>query len=223
MQTVGFAAMMSGEGRRLAGGDRAADFLRRQMGFFNTNPPMASYIAGATLRMEEEVAAGRLDPAEVERFKRGVAAPFAAWGDTLFWATLRPAATAAGALVGWLAGAWGALAYLIVYNALHLRTRFAGVQEGYRWGRSVSGRVAASDVRRWPGRLQPPGLLAIGLLAGLSLAGGWSQFGGPAAVGFGLAGVGAFLGLQRTARLGDVWGLLPIVVGFVDVLLRGGR
>lgn len=223
MQTVGFAFLLAGEGRKLAPGDAAAPFLQRHLGFFNTNPPMASFIAGAAVRMEEEVAAGRLAPAEIERFKRAVVSPLAAWGDTLFWATLRPTATAIGAVIGWLAGAWGALAYLIVYNALHLTTRASGLQQGYRLGRGVAGWISSSSLRRWPGRLQPVGLAALGMAAGLSLAGGRAQFGDVGAALLGLVMVGAFLGFRRTARLGDAWGLVPIAIGFAYLLLARGR
>src|SRR5690242_21407254 len=43
MQSVGFAALMAGEGRRLTRGrpDAARDYLLRHLTFFNTNPPMA--------------------------------------------------------------------------------------------------------------------------------------------------------------------------------------
>lgn len=223
MQTVGFAFLLAGEGRRLAPGDAAAPFLKRHLGFFNTNPPMASYIAGAAVRMEEEAAAGRLAPTEIEKFKRAVVSPLAAWGDTLFWATLRPTATAIGALVGCLAGAWGALAYLIVYNAFHLSVRVSGVRQGYRLGRGVAGWISSSSLRRWPGRLQPAGLGALGLLAGFSLARSRAEFGLNGAVLLGFVMVGAFLGFRRTARLGDFWGFVPIAVGFAYLLLEGSR
>ena len=64
MQSVGFAALLAGEGRRLTRGHPGANiaFLERQVAFFNTNPPMAGYLAGVALRLEEEAGPVRTRP-----------------------------------------------------------------------------------------------------------------------------------------------------------------
>ena len=222
MQSVGLAAALAGEGRRRAGADGAA-FLRRHLGYFNTNPVLASYLLGGVVRLEEDVAAGRLPPEAVDRFKRGLAGPVAAWGDTLFWATLRPAACGLAAVVAWVAGAWGALAYLAAYNVLHLYYRVRGLSEGYRWGADVAGRLMASPIRTLPEGIRRGGLVALGALATLSIA--------PAAAVVGTAGLIAVLLLAGVACVvmksrsgpGHWWGLAAVGCGLAWAWLAPGR
>lgn len=222
MQSVGFAAALAGEGRRLTPRDAAA-FLRRHLGYFNTNPVLASFLLGGVVRLEEEVAAGRLPPEAVDRFKRGLAGPAAAWGDTFFWATLRPAAIAVGVLLAWLAGAWGALAYLAVYNVPHLYYRARGLSEGYRRGTDVAGWLLRSPIRTLPDGIRRVGLAALGALIVLGL--------GPTAAAVGAAGLTATLLLAGVAGVvmsrrhgqGHWWGLAAVGCGLAWALLAPGR
>lgn len=247
MQSVGFAAALAGEGRRLTKGapDAARAFLERHLGYFNTNPAMASYLLGAAMKLEEAAAAG--EPGALEalaRFKRAAVTTLASWGDQLFWATLRPVATVFGVLVAWLllrvgagggeaspfpaltpvaAAGWGAAAYLIVYNAAHLHYRVRGVGEGYRWGAAVAARVGRSPVRRLPGRLRAAGLLATGLLIPLAVLETRRGFGPfTAALGVLLAAALA-VHLRRRAGLGWGWGVVVVAAGLLFRLAAAGR
>jgi mannose/fructose/N-acetylgalactosamine-specific phosphotransferase system component IID len=170
MQSIGFAAALAGEGRRLAPGERARPFLERHLGYVNTNPVVASGLLGGTVRLEEDVARGG-DPAKVIRFKQVLAGPAAAWGDTLFWGTLRPVATAVGAVAALLGGWVGALVYLLGYNAIHLfyRSPAGGYARGADFARGfpirrsdAAGRFARSACCRAHCRLSVPGTLARG-------------------------------------------------------------
>lgn len=233
MQSVGFASILAGEGRRLTKGrpDAAAAFLARQLTLFNTNPPLAGYLVGVILRLEEEMArheverpkeaARTLD--EMRRFKRAAVSAFAAWGDRLFWGTLRPAATGLGVLLVLLAGAWGAVAWLIVYNAAHLHHRYHGLSEGYRHGPGVASRVAGSSLRRLPDRIRPIGLVSVGALIPVSLSAGKSAFGWPLAAVFLATGLVMALVLHRRGGLGWSWGFLAILFGFAWALRVPGR
>lgn len=213
MQSVGLAAALGGEGRRLAPGPRAPEFLRRHLAYFNTNPPLAGYILGGVVRLEEEVAAGRAPLAVVERFKRGVTSPLAAWGDALFWATLRPAATAAGAVAGFLAGAWGVLVYLLAYNLFHIYYRVRGPAEGYRWGPAVAARLGSGPLRTLPGIVRPVGLGLAGALAVLGLSGTRVAVGDAGLVAVLLAaGIAGYV-LRRRAGSGGAWGLVAVAAG----------
>jgi len=233
MQSVGFAALMAGEGRRLTKGRpaAAAPFLARQLTLFNTNPPLAGYLAGVLLRLEEEVARNEVDHPEqaartideMRRFKRAAVSAFAAWGDRFFWGTLRPAATALGVLLVLLAGAWGALAWLIVYNAAHLHHRYHGLSDGYRLGTAVASRVAASSLRRLPDRIRPIGLVAVGALVPVSLVAGKSAYGLPISMAFLATGLVMALVLHRRGGLGWGWGFLAVLFGFAWALLVPGR
>jgi PTS system mannose-specific IID component len=228
MQSVGFAALMAGEGRRLARGPEAARaFLERQLGFFNTNPPMAGYLAGVSVRLEEAAAAAPEEAARIlddlHRFKRAGVSAFAAWGDSFFWATLRPAATALAALLVVPFGAWGALAWLIVYNAAHLHYRYHGVGEGYRFGPAVAGKVGGSSLKRWPERARRVGLVAVGALIPLSAAAGRTDFGPAGLVAFPVAGILAAVILRRRGGLGWEWGLVAVLAGIAWSLAVAGR
>ncbi|HEX7878297.1 MAG TPA: PTS system mannose/fructose/sorbose family transporter subunit IID [Candidatus Eisenbacteria bacterium] len=231
MQSVGFATLMSGEGKRLTRGrpDAAAEFLKRHLTFFNTNPPMAGYLAGVSVRLEEAAAAAS-DPAEsarllddLHRFKRAGVSAFAAWGDTFFWATLRPAATAVALLVALFAGAWGALAWLIVYNAAHLHYRYHGVREGYRYGPAVAGRVGGSRLKRLPDMTRRVGLLSVGALVPLSVVGARVDFGTVGLAAFPAVGVAMVAILRRRGGLGWEWGLLAVILGIAWSVATAGR
>jgi len=233
MQAVGFASLLAGEGRRLTKGrpDAAAAFLNRQLMLFNTNPPLAGYLAGVILRLEEEVArheAERPDEAartleEIRRFRRAAASAFAAWGDRFFWATLRPVATGLGVLLVILGGAWGAVAWLIVYNAAHLYYRYQGLSDGYRFGPAVAKRVAESILKRLPDGVRPLGLLAVGALIPVSLAAGKAAFGWPTAAGFLATGLLMALVLRRRGGLGWAWGFVAVLFGFAWAVRLHGR
>jgi PTS system mannose-specific IID component len=222
MQSVGWTAVLSGEGRKVAPGGKAKDFLTRHLGYFNTNPVMASYLIGGVVRLEEEVAAGRASVEDVAKLKRGLTSPLASWGDTFFWATLRPAATAIGALVGLIAGVWGVLAYLVTYNVFHLFYRVRGIEEGYRYGPQVTARLSTSFVKMKVGWVRGAGLLAAGALAGLSLV-RTDSLGSPVRLVIALMVIPAFLILRKRAGLGAWLGLLAIAVGLVYARLQAGR
>lgn len=233
MQSVGFAALLAGEGRRLTRQrpEAAAPFLVRQLATFNTNPPMAGYLAGVTLRLEEEsahhgisrpeAAARVID--ELSRFRRAAPSAFAAWGDRFFWASLRPAATALGILLVLLSGAWGAVTWLIVYNAAHLHYRYHGLSDGYRFGPAIANRVATSRLKRLPEQARRAGLLAVGALVPVSLAAGKQAFGWPGAVLFLAALVMTAVVLHRRGGLGWAAGFVAVLFGFAWAVFGPGR
>jgi len=230
MQSIGFAALMAGEGKRLTRGrpDAARDFLKRHLSFFNTNPPMAGYLAGVSVRLEEEAAAAPPDESarlldDLHRFKRAGVSAFAAWGDTFFWATLRPAGTALSVLVTLFAGAWGALAWLIVYNAAHLHYRYHGVREGYRYGPAVAGRVGGSRLKRLPDVVRRVGLLSVGALVPLSVSAARIDFGTVGLLAFPAAGAAIVVVLRRRGGLGWEWGLLAVLLGIAWSVAAAGR
>lgn len=214
MQSIGFAAALAGEGRRLAPGERAGPFLERHLGYVNTNPVVASGLLGGVVRLEEEVARGG-DPARVIRFKQVLAGPAAAWGDTLFWGTLWPVATAVGAVAALLGGWVGALVYLLGYNAIHLFYRVRLLREGYARGADFGPWLSHSSFRTLPGRLRPVGLLAVGALAGLSVPGTLAAAGGPGlVVTLGLT-VLVLASLRKQGTYGSPWGLVAVAIGLI--------
>ena len=109
--------------------------LRRHSGIFNSHPYLATVAVGAVARMEADGA----DPAMMERFKSAMRGSLGSLGDRLIWSAWRPASALLGIVI-LLAGApwWLAvLAFLTVYNALHLALRFWGLRAGIENGIEV--------------------------------------------------------------------------------------
>jgi len=168
-QGIGFAAALAPVARTLAGDERK-EFLSRHVEDFNTNPAMAGPILGAVMRLEEAAVGGDPEGRErVERFKRAVQSPFAAAGDRLLWRDLRGGGVAAGCALGWVAGVWGPILFLVVYNLVHLGLRVGGVFWGYRRGAEAAGLLRSRRFRlvcRPVSWLGPLGIAAVAVVAG---------------------------------------------------------
>lgn len=152
MQNLGFAYCMLPALTRLYEGDALKRAMQRHLEFFNTHPYMADALIGASVRMEEEVAAGRRPPEQVVGFKRCMMGPMAAIGDSFFWASLKPFG-AAWAIAGVLSGVhWAPLAFLFLYNLFHLTLRVYGLFAGYRMGERVFEKLNQLDLVRFADR-----------------------------------------------------------------------
>ncbi len=191
MQNVGFAYCMLPALTQLYQGPALQAAMARHLEFFNTHPYMADALLGATVRLEEEVAAGQASAATVQSFKRCTMGPMAALGDSFFWSSLKPFG-AAWAIAGVLTGiAWAPLAFLVLYNMFHLTIRIYGIFAGYRYGQRVVEQLNRFELPRLANRAH--------YLAGLFL------------------GIGAALiadaAMHSTAALGD--GLEPVLLALL--------
>lgn len=143
LQALGFAYVMFPVARKLAHGRTvAAEFAARHLNLFNTNPVLASYVIGATAKLEEEYEEGRGGAADIVTLKNSLSVPLAAIGDRFFWANLRPLSGLLGVLVAGGAGALGAIVLLIVYDVFHIYYRVKGVFSGYALGAGIVGEIA---------------------------------------------------------------------------------
>jgi mannose PTS system EIID component len=108
--------------------------LRLHMDYFNTQPYLASFILGATVRLEQDRASGRNSAADVSGLKAALMSPLGALGDSFFWGSLKPfAAVVATALI--MTGSWWApLLFLLMYNSWHVGLRAAVLFWGYTSG-----------------------------------------------------------------------------------------
>jgi len=153
MQNVGFAYAMLPALRRLYRGRALDEAVGRHLAFFNSHPYMAGALLGAAVRIEQDIAAGRRNPMEVEAFKRCMMGPFAAVGDSFFWASLRPFA-AAWAVAGVLSGViWAPVAFLVLYNLFHLTVRCYGLFAGFSSAESIIQRIERAELVRLADRL----------------------------------------------------------------------
>jgi PTS system mannose-specific IID component len=156
----------------------------RHLGFFNTNPYMAGFVAAMVSRLEEDLARGpqaqrRELEERIEQMKRALGASLAGIGDAFFWGTLRPACAAAAALAGllaWRAGgpapaaATACAVYLTLFNVPALWTRWKGITVGYAAGERLAEQLAAMRWQRktrWAARA---GLAACLAACALTLA-----------------------------------------------------
>ena len=103
MQNIGFAYCMMPALKKLYSGDDLKQAAKRHLEFFNTHPYLAASLLGASIRIEEDIAAGTRSPDDVRTFKRVMMGPMAAIGDSFFWASLRPF-VAAWTIMGVLSG-----------------------------------------------------------------------------------------------------------------------
>ncbi len=132
MQNVGFAYCLLPALRHLYEGrpDDLRSAVKRHLEFFNTNPMLAGIIVGASVRIEERVAAGEVDPRTLGTFKVGLMGSLGAIGDAFFWGALKPMASVAGAILALVHPLLGIAALLALYNASHIRIRIAGFRAG---------------------------------------------------------------------------------------------
>lgn len=167
MQCLGFGFAMIPALRRLYP-DRAEYEARLTVhtAYFNTQPYFASFILGATIRREEDFAAGRATAAAVAELKQNLTAPLGALGDSYFWGALKPLAAAVAVLL-LVSGAWWApLAFLALYNLFHLGLRLLLVFEGYRSGGDVMALMARFNFTRKARLFKASALAVTGALVG---------------------------------------------------------
>jgi PTS system mannose-specific IID component len=132
MQNVGFAYAILPALREFYAGrpEEALRAVKRHLEFFNTQPAMGAVILGASVRLEERVAAGEADPRSIGTFKVGLMGSLGAMGDAFFWGALRPMASAAGAILSLIHPLAGIVALLALYNVTHLAVRYRGFAAG---------------------------------------------------------------------------------------------
>lgn len=132
MQNVGFAYAILPALREFYAGrpEEGLRAVKRHLEFFNTQPAMGAVILGAAVRLEERAAAGEADPRSIGTFKVGLMGSLGAMGDAYFWGSLRPMASAAGAILALIHPLAGIIVLLALYNASHLAVRFRGFAAG---------------------------------------------------------------------------------------------
>jgi mannose PTS system EIID component len=205
------AGAPEGGGREGAPAFRAA--LARQSCFFNAHPYLAALAVGAAARAE----ADGEPPERVERLRTALAGPLGALGDRLVWAGWLPACAAIGLLlVALRAGVWSVVAFLVLYNALHLWLRVWGLRMGWRSGTGVAAALASPGLQRLLEVVAPVAAVAVGaalptVLAWYPFATRWEILAAAAAALLSAALVRLFQG--RATGLVVAAGALAVVIG----------
>lgn len=138
-----------------------AEFLQRNLQFFNTHPYMTSWILGAVLKLEGADNSLQTDPGQIERFKRRLSSSLAAVGDQLFWKQLKPIAAMLGLLTGLYFKMYGVFILLLVYNIPHFFMRVRGLLVGYKKGFEV---IKITSINKYAKLINRLNLLAATIL-----------------------------------------------------------
>jgi len=175
MLGVGFAfasePLLQGLRRREGGAPAFGAALAREASYFNAHPYLASLAVGALARAENDGVA----PEQIERLRAALIGPLGLLGDRLIWAGWLPACAAVGLLlVALSAGGWAVVAFLVLYNLMHVTLRVWGLRVGWRTGVGVAGALASPGLHRALEVVAPLAALVVG--AALPALLGWFPF-----------------------------------------------
>jgi len=124
MQALGFAYAIEPVLRKLyANRDDYESRLKIHMEYFNTQPYLASFILGASARIEQDRASGRNAAGDVIGLKNALMAPLGALGDSFFWGALKPLCAVVSVALIMTGTAWAPLLFLLLYNIWHIGLR----------------------------------------------------------------------------------------------------
>lgn len=168
MQSLGFAYAIEPVLRKLYPVQAEYESrLKLHMGYFNTQPYLASFILGAVVRLEQDRALGIKTDADVQGLKSSLMAPLGALGDSFFWGSFKPlVAVTAAALV--MTGSWWApLLFLVLYNIGHLGLRVSVLFRGYETGGDAVDLMARYRFTSWARLFKVTSLAVLGGLLGM--------------------------------------------------------
>lgn len=175
MQGVGFGNAAEPALRALEGGRDGAPYkaaLARQARFFNSHPYFAGLAVGAAVRAELE---GE-KPERIERLRATLGAPLGSLGDRLIWASWLPFCAVLGiALFIYGARIWAAVAFLVLYNVVHVACRWWALRAGWEHGMTVASALHSPLLRLAGLAAVPLAGLAVGAVIPFAL--GWQMRG----------------------------------------------
>lgn len=206
MQGLGFFFSLLPWLRKAAGsGFREACY--RHLGYFNTNPYMSPYILGVVARLEEE---GKGE--ESVRARNNLMGPLGAMGDGFYWATLLPVVILVSLAFSFFIAVLAPVFFLIVYNCVHLRNRWAYLERGYRNAHEPLKGAAGLNGQKLSKIFEHLAAPAMGLILGMVAFG--TQTPGTAMLLFGLA----FCLFRRQWKMPAVFAILVIVAVLLGLL-----
>jgi len=169
MQSLGFAFALSPVLKWLyPERDDWARAVERNLGFFNTQPYLASCPLGVVARAEIDAAPVGPTADEVDDIKRATMGAFGGLGDSLFWAVMVPLAAlwALMCLLIWPGYPLiGLIVGLAAYNVAHLWVRFYFFERGLRDGRGVTAFLQKVRLPRWVTVLRGAAAFTLGAFA----------------------------------------------------------
>ena len=140
MQNVGFAYMMVPALKKLYTDKKdISDALKRHLAIFNTTPAVVSFIAGASIAMEEKFKKAKdngeeVDEESINAVKTALMGPLAGIGDSFIWGTLRIIATGVGLSLANQGNILGPILFLLIFNLPAQGLRYYLMNAGYKLG-----------------------------------------------------------------------------------------
>ena len=181
---------------------------------FNSHPYLTPLALGATARARAE----GMPSTELRSFLTALRSPLGSLGDRLIWSTWRPLCLL-GALLGVVLGAPPVpvvAGVLLVYNGLHIFLRVWGLRVGLTHGTDLAPALGAARLPARSERLAAPGVLILGILAGLAVGGPLGK-GMPGGVWAGAAALLLLAGIRGGATIRP-WARI-LVLGLVSACL----
>jgi mannose PTS system EIID component len=164
MQNLGFVFALVPLLRERKGSSKdEEEMLTRHLQMFNTHPYLSAPLIGSIARMEEDRPDGG-DASPIILVKQSLMGPYAAIGDTFFWAAMRPCAGICAAAVAGLGSILAPLAFILIYFPAVMWVRAKGFLEGYRRGKQGIEFIRKLDLPHIAARVQ---WLSLSVLAGL--------------------------------------------------------
>lgn len=145
-------------------GDGFKDACHRHLGYFNTNPYMASYVLGAVSRLEEE-GLGQ----DSVRVRNNLMGPLGAMGDGYYWATLLPVAILLALAVSMFSIIAAPVVFLLVFNSVQLRNRWIYLIKGYHSAHSALQGAASLNNKTFSRSFDRLSMPMMGFILGLSV------------------------------------------------------
>lgn len=144
--------------------EEQAEALVRHMAIFNTTPHVVTAITGIAAAMEKEASENPdFDRSIINNVKVGLMGPFAGIGDSLFQGTFRIIASGIGISLAQQGSVMGPILFLVIFNLIHLVTRYVLTSLGYRSGASLlQGAKASSTLQMISKGATIVGLTVIG-------------------------------------------------------------
>ena len=166
-QNLGLAAAVDPALKRIyPAGEDLKEARLRALDFFNTNPVTSGVAIGVVIKLEQDVAAGRLRPEERMRIASSLSRTLAAMGDSLIWQAWLPlccliAVWAVLSLGYW----WTPLLLPALFCLPVLPIRFLGLYLGYREGENIIDLLFKLKIQRLAQGLRR----VVGLIVGASM------------------------------------------------------
>lgn len=187
---------------------------------FNSHPYLAPLALGAVIRME----ADGEDPAVITRFKAALRGSLGTLGDQLVWTGVRPVCVMLALALVLLGAPWWAaiLAFLGLYNVIHMGLMIWGLNIGLNEGMQVAERLRHTVVSRVQPQLMAAGAFMAGVVIALVMTRGVAAVGDPgplwAAVALGAVLAGAIWG-RKARRVGVAGAVVLALVGLMAGVL----